>query len=82
MPVAAQVSVYPLRQAELSPAINKALTIFRERGLEVVPGPMSTLVSGADDVVFDALRDAFREAAEGELVMVVTVSNACPVPGT
>jgi hypothetical protein len=40
---------------------------------------MSTLVAGEDEVVFAALRDAFRAATGyGASVMVVTVTNACP----
>jgi len=82
MEVAAQVSLYPLRQAGLSPAIERALAIFREHGLKVTPGAMSTLVSGGHDTVFDALKQAFQVTAEqGEIVMVVTLSNACPVRG-
>ena len=77
--VAAQVSLYPLRQANLSPAIGVALSIFREHGLDVSEGTMSTLVSGEDGALFNALRDAFKVSAEqGDVVMVVTVSNACP----
>ena len=79
--IAAQVSLYPLRQASLSPAIDQALQIFRERGLDVEPGAMSTLITGDDAAVFDALQEAFRRVAEqGQVVMVVTLSNACPVP--
>ena len=74
--------MYPLRQANLSPAIDKAVAVFRESGLEVTPGPMSTIIAGDDVAVFAALRDAFRATAEGEVVMVVTISNACPVPRT
>ena len=81
MPVAAQVSLYPLRQANLSPAIDKAVAVFRRSGLKVTPGPMSTMIAGGDEAVFAALRDAFRATAENEVVMVVTLSNACPVPG-
>jgi uncharacterized protein YqgV (UPF0045/DUF77 family) len=82
MEVAAQVSLYPLRQAGLSPAIERALAIFREHGLKVTPGAMSTLVSGGHDTVFDGLKKAFRQVAEeGETVMVVTLSNACPLRG-
>ncbi|MCR4406864.1 MAG: Ykof family thiamine-binding protein [Anaerolineae bacterium] len=80
--IAAQVSLYPLRQASLSPAIDQALRTFREHGLSVEPGAMSTLVAGDDTAVFAALQEAFRHAAEqGQVVMVVTLSNACPVPG-
>lgn len=80
--IAAQVSLYPLRSARLTPAIERALAIFRERGLAVQPGSMSTIISGDDEAVFGALREAFAAVAgEGqEVVMVVTVSNACPVP--
>lgn len=78
----AQVSLYPLRQPELAPAIDDALEIFRQQGLDVMPGPMSTLVSGDSTNVFRALRHAFQNATEeGEVVMVTTFSNACPVPG-
>jgi uncharacterized protein YqgV (UPF0045/DUF77 family) len=82
MGIAAQVSLYPLRQASLSPAIDGALQIFREHGLDVEPGAMSTLIAGDDAAVFAALQEAFRRVAEqGQVVMVVTFSNACPVPG-
>lgn len=79
--IAAQVSLYPLRQKSLSPAIEKALQVFRERDLEVEPGAMSSLITGDDAAVFAALQEAFRHAAgQGEVVMVATFSNACPVP--
>jgi uncharacterized protein YqgV (UPF0045/DUF77 family) len=82
MDVTAQVSLYPLRQARLSPAIERVLAVFREHGLRVAPGAMSTLVSGGHDTVFDALKQAFQVTAEqGDMVMVITLSNACPVPG-
>ena len=78
--ISAQVSLYPLGQGSLSPAIEEALRIFRDRGLEVQPGTMSTIVVGDDQSVFLALQGAFGHVAEqGHLVMVVTVSNACPV---
>ena len=79
--IAAQVSLYPLGQTVLSPAIDEALRIFREHELEVYPGSMSTLISGESSVVFQALQHAFEQSAmQGEVVMVVTFSNACPVP--
>ena len=77
----ARVSVYPLRQPRLSPAIDEAVAICRAHGLEVLPGPMSTLVSGDGDALVEALKQALRSAsARGEGVMVVTLSNACPAP--
>jgi uncharacterized protein YqgV (UPF0045/DUF77 family) len=79
--ISAQVSLYPLRHKQLSPVIDEALEEFRRRDLEVQPGTMSTLVLGTEELVFSALREAFRKASRrGEVVMVVTLSNACPLP--
>jgi uncharacterized protein YqgV (UPF0045/DUF77 family) len=77
--VSAQISLYPLRQEHLSPAIEETLKVLQDHGCEVRPGTMSTLVTGDDEPVFSALREAFRRAAEyGDVTMVVTISNACP----
>lgn len=81
--ISAQVSLYPLGKEDLSLAIDEALRIFREHGLDVNPGSMSTLLSGGDETVFAALQAAFQRAAgQGRVVMVVTFSNACPWPET
>ncbi len=81
MAISAQVSLYPLRQDTLTPAIDAAQRIFREYGLEITAGSMSTVISGDDSAVFAALQEAFRRTAEqGHVVMTVTFSNACPVP--
>ena len=80
--IAAQISLYPLRQESLSLAINEALETFRAHGLQVESGAMSSLIAGDDATIFAALQEAFRGAAEqGQVVMTVTFSNACPVPG-
>ena len=79
--VTAQLSLYPLGQADLAPAIEAVLAVLRERGLPLEVGSMSTLTWGDDATVFAALRDAFAAAAEhGPAVLQVTVSNACPLP--
>ena len=79
--ISAQVSLYPLRQESLSPAIDEALEVFRDYGLDVEPGSMSTVITGNDSAVFAALQEALHRAAEqGQVVMTVTLSNACPVP--
>ena len=79
--ISAQVSLYPLQQESLSPAIDEALEVFRAYGLDVEPGSMSTVITGNDSAVFAALQEALHRAAEqGQVVMTVTLSNACPVP--
>ncbi|MGC9356679.1 MAG: YkoF family thiamine/hydroxymethylpyrimidine-binding protein [Anaerolineae bacterium] len=79
--ISAQVSIYPLRQASIGPPIREAVRIFRRHGLNVRVGEMSTLVWGEEDVLFNALQEAFRRTAEtGDTVMTLTISNACPEP--
>jgi uncharacterized protein YqgV (UPF0045/DUF77 family) len=81
--ITAQVSIYPLKQDKLSPAIDAVLEAFEKHGIESQMGTMSTLIWGDDEKVFAALLYAFREAASlGEAVMVTTISNACPLPLT
>ena len=75
--ITVQVSLYPLGQAALSPAIDEALRILREHGLEVKVGPMSSMVAGEETAVFTAIQSAFSQVAEqGPIVMVATISNA------
>jgi uncharacterized protein YqgV (UPF0045/DUF77 family) len=81
--ISAQVSLYPLRQASLSEPIDPLLHALESQDLEVRPGPMSTLVLGTVEAVFEGLQKAFQDAAErGQVVMVATFSNACAVEKT
>jgi uncharacterized protein YqgV (UPF0045/DUF77 family) len=78
--VSAQISVYPLRQEHVSPAVEAVRDALEERGLRPQVGPMSTVVTGEAGLVFAALQEAFsRTAATGQVVMTLTVSNACPL---
>jgi uncharacterized protein YqgV (UPF0045/DUF77 family) len=80
MLLSAQLSLYPLRQPHLSPAIDDAVEILKKHGLTVKPGEMSSQATGDDEALFAALKDIFRkESEQGDIVMVVTLSNACPV---
>ncbi|MEA3403185.1 MAG: YkoF family thiamine/hydroxymethylpyrimidine-binding protein [Armatimonadota bacterium] len=77
--ISAQVSLYPLRTEHLGPPIEAFAEELRGAGLQVEPGPMSTLVVGGAEVLFPALQRAFEAAsAEHQVVMEVAVSNACP----
>lgn len=80
MIVSAQVAIYPLRQDRLTPAITAVSRTLEAAGFRAEVGPMSTMVTGEATTVFRALGDAFVQAGElGDVVMTVTVSNACPV---
>jgi len=76
----AQVSLYPLGQADLAPAIEALFLVLEKYGLHYAVGNMSTQAWGDDETLFAALREGFLAAAEhGPAVMVITLSNACPV---
>ena len=80
--ISAQVSLYPLRRASIGPTIREAVRYFRQQGLNVRVGEMSTLIWGEEQMVFDAVEGAFHQAAKaGDVVMNVTFSNTCPEPG-
>jgi uncharacterized protein YqgV (UPF0045/DUF77 family) len=64
---ARNVSVYPVRQEHLSPAVQAVKTELATHGLKPEIGTMSTQVVGEAEAVFAALRDAFvRVAAKCE----------------
>ena len=78
--VSAQISIYPLRQEHISTAVDAVRHALEDRGLQPHVGAMSTVVTGKAATVFAALQEAFsRAAATGQVVMTVTISNACPV---
>ena len=80
--VSAHVSVYPLRQVEVSPGIGAALDAMDECGVDYDVGTMGTILWGEDEKVFRCLLEAFRQAAAvGKTTLVVTISNATPWPG-
>jgi uncharacterized protein YqgV (UPF0045/DUF77 family) len=64
--ITAQVSLYPLRQDDLSPSIDAVTKALARHGIERETGAMSTLVWGDDEKVFPALIDAFRDPGRME----------------
>jgi uncharacterized protein YqgV (UPF0045/DUF77 family) len=79
--VSAQFAVYPLRQEHLAPAIQVVADALIAADLRPEVGSMSTLVVGDSQTLFAALHEGFlRAAAQGPVVMTITVSNACPLP--
>jgi uncharacterized protein YqgV (UPF0045/DUF77 family) len=72
--------LYPLRQQRLSPAIEEAWKILERNQLDLKKGTMSTVVRGEMDKVFEAIKEVLlRSAEKGEVSMVVTFANACPM---
>jgi uncharacterized protein YqgV (UPF0045/DUF77 family) len=77
MRITCQFAIYPLGVDHLGPSLEAALAAIRKRRLEPEVGAMSSTVSGELETVLTALGDAFQAAAQGDGVMVASVSNAC-----
>ena len=80
MKIQAEMSLYPLRTLTLAEPIERFVRHLRQSNLEVEMGTMSSRISGECKDLFHALGSAFEDAAhEGEMVLTVKVSNACPL---
>lgn len=80
MNVQAEISLYPLRTADLGNAIEAFLRDLKAADLTVQPGNMSSTVSGDVNAVFSTMGAAFAAVAEdSQVVLVMKVSNACPI---
>jgi len=78
MKVNAEVSIYPLRQSDLTKPIQQFVEGLKNNKLQVKVGPMSSLVAGDSQVVFESLRENFEQLAEEyEVVLTAKISNAC-----
>ena len=79
MKVQAEISLYPLRCGDLTEPIRQFIELLETDKLKVETGPMSTLVTGDSQVVFENLEKAFeRLASEYKVVVTAKISNACP----
>ena len=79
MKIQAEISLYPLCCNDLTEPIRQFIELLETDKLKFEIGPMSTLVTGDSQVVFENLKKAFgRLAEEYKVVMTVKISNACP----
>ena len=79
MKITAEVSLYPLKTTDVTPAIVEFIDYMRAAGLEVQPGRLSTLVTGESAAVFAALQAAYEQSCrQGAAVLVVKAANIGP----
>ena len=79
MKVQAEVSLYPLRQNDLTKPIQQFVESLKNDDLNVKTGSMSSVISGEESMVFQSLQKAFEQAAQKyEVVLTAKISNACP----
>ncbi len=77
--ISIQISLYPLGDVDITEEIFRLLSVFTSHGLEYTLGSMSTVINGETSMVFQALEEAYRQAAErGTFVLVCTMSNGVP----
>jgi len=78
--IQAEISLYPLRTPNLAELIDRFIQNLRRRDLKVKIGTMSSRISGECKILLSALGEAFEDVArEGEMVLTVKISNACPL---
>jgi hypothetical protein len=81
--VGLQLSLYPLRQTHVRPAIQAAVRAAAGEGVELTVGRLSSFASGGEEAVFAAVRAAFVAARGfGPTVLVVTLSSGLPSEAT
>ncbi|GAB4323988.1 MAG: hypothetical protein Kow0010_05720 [Dehalococcoidia bacterium] len=79
--IQATIAIYPLGNEDFR-AIHRAIDALRAGGVELDVRAMHTELRGEPNAVFAAIRAAYdAAAAEGGVVMTVSVSNVCPLPG-
>ena len=79
MKVQAEVSLYPLRQDDLTEPIQQFVKSLKNDNLNVKTGTMSSVISGEESIVFQSLQKAFEQAAQKyDVVLTAKISNACP----
>ena len=79
MKIQAEVSLYPLRQNDLTEPIQEFIESLKSDDLNVKTGSMSSVISGDNKIVFQSLQKAFEQASKKyEVVLTVKISNACP----
>ena len=79
MKAQAEISLYPLRQSDLTEPIHRFCQLLAKHKLKVKTGAMSSLVTGDSEIIFRALSEAYVQMSqEYDLVLTAKISNACP----
>lgn len=83
MKIQAEISLYPLKESQISAYIDEFQNVIQQAGVSIRVGSMSTIIYGEREAVFQAVSDAFAQVADQcKVVLIVKYSNACPdIPG-
>ncbi len=77
--LACQFSLYPLGTREYGKFIREIIAdLDGFEGMDVEVGPMSTMIRGSQEAVWELLKKVSNKAGQrGEFVLTLTVSNVC-----
>jgi uncharacterized protein YqgV (UPF0045/DUF77 family) len=79
MKIQAEISLYPLRQKNLTAPVRQFIEALQNNDIKVKTGAMSSIVLADSRIFFESLRKAFEQVAKKYDVVVTTkISNACP----
>ncbi|MDI3481065.1 MAG: hypothetical protein PWQ97_720 [Tepidanaerobacteraceae bacterium] len=71
-----QVSLYPLGTKDYEKIVLEAVKNLPQEGVEVDLTPMSTLLRGEDDKVWEAVKAIYKTGKHfGDMAMVITVAH-------
>ncbi len=76
-----QMALYPLGQKNYGEIIGEVIAELEgEEGVNMEVGPLSTLLQGPAQAIWEIIGDISRKADQkGDFVLQLTVSNACGV---
>ncbi len=74
------LSLMPLGIVDYSSIIRDCIEKLCSSPLEVTVGPMSTIIAGPEEIVFETIQNLFQYATSlhSQIVLNVTISNCCP----
>jgi uncharacterized protein YqgV (UPF0045/DUF77 family) len=79
MKIQAEISLYPLREKNLTKPVRQFIEVLQSNDIKVKTGAMSSTVLADSRIFFESLRKAFEQVAKKYDVVVTTkISNACP----
>lgn len=76
--VGAQISIYPLKEKTISETLNLFWEELEKRGVKYEVNSFSTIIWMEEDELFKFLSEVYNKLKEKRIVIVITLSNACP----
>jgi len=78
--ISVEISFYPLGEKNYKEIINNFLEEINRSGLKFSVSPMSTIITGDSDKVFDFIKETFKKFSENhKFVLKATFSNSCGI---